>query len=85
MSASRTSKSERVDTIKANIKGFFGSWAKTLINLLDPCCPTQVKKFTTTERDALDVAEWEGAIIYNTTTNKLNFSNGTAWEVVTSS
>ena len=26
----------------------------------------------------------EGMVVYNTTTNKLNFSNGTAWEAVTS-
>lgn len=40
-------------------------------------------KLTTVERDAIGVpiAGW---LIYNTTTNKLNFYNGTAWEVVTS-
>lgn len=38
---------------------------------------------TTTARDALTAVE--GMVIYNTSTNKLNFYNGTAWEVVTSS
>lgn len=38
---------------------------------------------TTAERDAVDSPR-EGAVIYNTTTNKLNFYNGTAWEAVTS-
>lgn len=79
-----TTKTERNDRIKTSIKGFFGAWAKTLINLLDPCCPTQITKLTTAERDALTVADWEGSMIYNTTTQKMNFSNGTAWEVVTS-
>jgi hypothetical protein len=39
--------------------------------------------YTTAERDAL-VSPLEGLVIYNTTTNKLNFYNGTAWEAVTS-
>jgi hypothetical protein len=42
--------------------------------------PTQ---YSTTDRDGLVVTK--GLLIYNTTTNKLNFYNGTAWEVITSS
>lgn len=38
--------------------------------------------FTTTERNALDPVA--GQIIYNQTTGKINFYNGTAWEAVTS-
>ena len=38
---------------------------------------------TTTERDAL-TGMVAGAMIYNETTNKLNFYNGTSWEAVTS-
>lgn len=49
-------------------------------------------KFTTTERNALtadadaiaDNKIVAGDTIYNTTTNKINFWNGAAWEVVTS-
>ena len=37
---------------------------------------------TTTQRDALTAVE--GMIIFNTTTNKLNFYTGAAWEAVTS-
>jgi hypothetical protein len=37
---------------------------------------------TTATRDALTAVE--SALIYNTTTNKLNFYNGSAWEAVTS-
>lgn len=40
-------------------------------------------QYTTTERNALTAEE--GAIIYNTTTNKLNVYTGSAWEEVTSS
>jgi hypothetical protein len=38
---------------------------------------------TEDERDA--ITDWEpGEMVYNTTTNKLNFWNGTAFEAVTS-
>lgn len=40
-------------------------------------------KYTTTQRDAL-VGMIAGVTIYNTTTNKLNFYNGSDWAVVTS-
>lgn len=39
--------------------------------------------YTTAERDALTNIE-AGTCIYNTTTNKLNFYNGSTWEAVTS-
>ena len=39
-------------------------------------------QFTTVARDALTASA--GQIIYNTTTNKINIYNGTAWEAVTS-
>tara|TARA_R100000808_G_C2129061_1_gene138646 strand:- start:685 stop:963 length:279 start_codon:yes stop_codon:yes gene_type:complete len=38
---------------------------------------------TTTTRDALTNLA-AGQLVYNTTTNKLNFYNGSAWEAVTS-
>jgi len=41
-----------------------------------------IQCYTTAKRDALTAAK--GILIYNITTNKLNFYNGTAWEVVTS-
>lgn len=40
-------------------------------------------RMTTTQRGAITTPP-AGLMIYNTTTNKLNFYNGTAWEVVTS-
>lgn len=39
--------------------------------------------FTTSERDALTGVD-TGSTIYNSTTNKLNFYNGSAWEAITS-
>lgn len=39
--------------------------------------------YSTADRDAL-AAPYKGQIIVNTSTNKLNFYNGTAWEAVTS-
>lgn len=42
-------------------------------------------RLTTTARDALAAGnKFAGMRIYNTTTNKFNFWNGTAWEVITS-
>lgn len=41
-------------------------------------------KLTTTQRDALS-SPIAGLMIYNTTTNKMNFYNGSTWEVITSS
>lgn len=40
-------------------------------------------RMTTTQRNAVATPP-AGLMIYNTTTNKLNFYNGTAWEAVTS-
>lgn len=40
-------------------------------------------RMTGTQRDAI-AAPAAGLVVYNTTTNKLNFYNGSAWEVVTS-
>lgn len=42
----------------------------------------QNPRLTTAQRDAL--SPQPGEIVYNSTTNKLNFYNGSAWEVVTS-
>lgn len=42
-------------------------------------------QMTTTQRNALAAGDkFPGMQIYNTTTNKLNFWNGTTWEAVTS-
>lgn len=41
-------------------------------------------RMTTTQRNAIVAPVPAGLMIYNTTTNKLNFYNGTAWEAVTS-
>ena len=40
-------------------------------------------RMTTTQRDAITSVP-AGLMVYNTTTNKLNFYNGSAWEAVTS-
>ena len=39
--------------------------------------------FTTAERDAI-ASPATGRIIYNSTTNKINFYSGSSWEAVTS-
>lgn len=40
-------------------------------------------RMTTTERNAIATPA-AGLVVYNSTTNKLNFYNGSAWEAVTS-
>jgi hypothetical protein len=40
-------------------------------------------RMTGTQRDAI-ASPAAGLMVYNSTTNKLNFYNGSAWEVVTS-
>jgi len=45
--------------------------------------PVQLPTYTTTERDALSPSA--GWLILNSTTGKLNFYTGSAWEAVTSS
>ncbi|RMH28461.1 MAG: hypothetical protein D6692_05430 [Planctomycetota bacterium] len=45
----------------------------------------RIPKLTTAQRDALNLAAGDaGEVIYNSTTNKINFWTGAAWEVVTS-
>jgi hypothetical protein len=54
--------------------------------LLDVSSTTQgllPPRMTGVQRDAIS-SPAAGLMIYNTTTNKLNFYNGTAWEAVTS-
>ena len=51
--------------------------ASTTKGLLPP-------RMTTTQRNAITAPIPAGLMVYNTTTNKLNFYNGTAWEAVTS-
>lgn len=46
------------------------------------CC-SRILNYTSAERDSLS-SPFEGQIIYNTTTDKMNFYNGTNWEEVTS-
>lgn len=43
-----------------------------------------IPRMTTTQRDAIS-SPATGLLIYNTSTNKLNFYSGSAWEAVTSS
>jgi hypothetical protein len=44
--------------------------------------PVYPVQYTTAQRDVLRPTT--GMLIYNLTTNKMNFYNGTAWEVITS-
>lgn len=55
----------------------FYSEIVTILNLFSP------PQMTTAQRDAIAVP-LKSMMIYNTTTNKLNFYNGTAWAAVTS-
>lgn len=62
----------------------YGLWKEIQKLRKKICCNTAVlAQYTTVERDAL-ASPYAGQLIYNTTTNKLNFYNGTSWEEVTS-
>jgi len=63
-----------------------GTTSPSASALLDVSSTTQgllPPRMTSTQRDAIS-SPAAGLMIYNTTTNKLNFYNGTAWEAVTS-
>lgn len=64
MSAFRTTKKEKRNTIAAQLKGLVGDQARKLNNWLNPCCPFQLDKFTAEEAGKFDPVEWEGSIIY---------------------
>ena len=50
-------------------------------NQVELTAPLQIKSYTTTQRDALSSPQ-AGWTIYNSTTNKLNQYNGSAWTEV---
>ena len=50
-------------------------------NQVELTAPLQIKSYSTTDRDALSSPQ-AGWIIYNSTTNKLNQYNGSAWTEV---
>ena len=52
-------------------------------DLLNPVLGLDLVSYTTVARDAL-VGMVAGRLIYNSTTKKINFYNGTAWAAVTS-
>ena len=56
---------------------------KALLDLTSTTKGFLPPRMTTTQRDAITSVP-AGLMIYNTTTNKLNFYNGSAWEAVTS-
>jgi hypothetical protein len=74
-----------VGTFLGNSLGI-GTTSPSTKALLDLTSTTQgflPPRMTTTQRDAITSVP-AGLMIYNTTTNKLNFYNGSAWEAVTS-
>ena len=56
---------------------------KALLDLTSTTKGFLPPRMTTTQRDAITSVP-AGLMVYNTTTNKLNFYNGSAWEAVTS-
>jgi len=77
--------SARVHITSAGSVGI-GTTSPNASALLDVTSTTQgllPPRMTTTQRNAIS-SPAAGLMIYNTTTNKLNFYNGSAWEAVTS-
>ena len=50
-------------------------------NQVEMTSPLQLKSYTTTQRDALSSPQ-AGWTVFNSTTNKINQNNGSAWEEV---
>ncbi len=69
-------------TQTANVVATVGSTSETVLTIY-PNGSVGFPSHTTAERDALSNLA-AGQTIYNSTTNKLNFYNGSAWEAVTS-
>ncbi len=59
----------------ANVK--VNTISKVSGNNVSLTCALNLKSYTTTQRDALTSAA--GDAIYNSTTSKIQFYNGTAW------
>lgn len=70
---------------KYGINNMRGERIKNVGNPLVPtdAMPWKAPNYTSTERDALTSIE-SGVIIFNTTTEKLNFYTGSGWEAITS-
>jgi len=81
-----TNNTERVRIDNSGNVGI-GTTSPNAAALLDVTSTTQgflPPRMTEAERDAISTPP-AGLMAYNTTTDKLNFYNGTAWEAVTSS
>lgn len=57
--------------------------SKAVLDLISTTKGALLPRMTTTQRDAITSVP-TGLIVYNTSTNKLNFYSGSAWEAVTS-
>lgn len=83
--AVRISSTQNLTTAGAKVVTFENNAGSTELASITSYGAFRLTGMTTTARDALGAADKvAGSIIYNTTTNKLNFYNGSAWEVVTS-
>lgn len=83
--AVRIASTQNLTTAGAKVVTFENNAGSTELASITSYGAFRMAGMTTTARDALGAADKvAGSIIYNTTTNKLNFYNGSAWEVVTS-
>lgn len=57
--------------------------SKSILDLTSTTKGFLPPRMTTTQRDAI-TSPPAGLMVYNSSTNKLNFYNGSAWEAVTS-
>jgi hypothetical protein len=73
----------RIDSSGRFLMGTGGGSTSAIMQLDSTTQGFLPPQMTTTQRDAIS-SPGTGILIYNTTTNKYNFYNGTGWEAVTS-
>ncbi|HXH29468.1 MAG TPA: tail fiber domain-containing protein [Bacteriovoracaceae bacterium] len=70
---------ERLRIISTGYMGLGTSSPQALLDLTSITTGILIPRMTTAQRDAISATGRTGMQVYNTTTNELNFHNGTAW------
>jgi hypothetical protein len=79
------SKTSQTQTADRDLKAYINDVDSDLVSIIKAFnLGFRPDQYTTTQRNALTEL-WQGRLIVNTTTNKLNVYLGSGWEAITSS